>query len=64
MSKTELTNEDIIIEKLSEEDGGGYFGYYKEIKTIMSDSETEEQCIENVKTAYKEYIEITITDNK
>jgi len=51
---------DIIVDKLSEEDGGGYFAYYKDIPSLMGDGETEEEAIEDVKNAFKNYVEVSI----
>ena len=51
---------DIIVDKLSEEDGGGYFAYYKDIPSLMGDGETEEEAIEDVKKAFENYLEVSM----
>jgi len=51
---------DIIVDRLSEEDGGGYFAYYKDIPSVMGDGETEEEAIEDVKKAFESYVEVSI----
>jgi len=43
---------DIIVDNLSEADGGGYFAYYKDIPSVMGDDETINEAIEDVKKAF------------
>jgi len=54
---------DIIVSKLSKEDGGGYFAYYKDNKGIMGDGSTEEEAISDVKNAFKCFVEVAL-ENK
>jgi len=54
---------DIIVSKLSEEDGGGYFAYYKDIKGVMGDGPTEDEAISDVKNAFKCFLEVAL-ENK
>ena len=54
---------EIIIRKISEEDGGGYFAYYKDFKGVMGDGETADEAIEDVKSAFKSYLEVAL-ENK
>jgi len=51
---------DIIVDKLSKEDGGGYFAYYKDIPSLMGDGETKEEAIEDVKKAFNSFLEVSI----
>jgi len=54
---------DIIVSKLSEEDNGGYFAYYKDIKGVMGDGATEDEAISDVKNAFKCFLEVAL-ENK
>lgn len=49
---------DIIVEKVEEEDGGGYLAYYKDIPTVMGDGENKKDAISDVKSAFTEYVKI------
>lgn len=51
---------DILVSKLSEEDGGGYFSYYKDIPSVMGDGETKEEAIKDVKSAFKCFVEVSL----
>ncbi len=51
---------DIIVDKLSKEDGGGYFAYYKDIPSIMGDGGAKEEAIEDVKKAFENYLEVSM----
>ncbi len=51
---------DIIVDSLSEADGGGYFAYYKDIPSVMGDGETKNETIEDVKKAFECFVEISI----
>ena len=55
---------EIIIRKISEEDGGGYFAYYKDFKGIMGDGETADEAIEDVKSAFTSYLEVALQNNE
>jgi len=52
---------DIIVSKLSEEDGGGYFAYYKDFKGVMGDGETKDDAIDDVKKAFESFVEVSIS---
>ena len=54
---------EIIIRKVPQEDGGGYFAYYKDFKGVMGDGETADEAIEDVKSAFKCYLEVAL-ENK
>jgi len=51
---------DIIIDKISDEDGGGYLAYYKDIVSVMGDGETKDEAIKDVKQAFESFIEVSI----
>lgn len=55
---------EIIIKKLSDEDGGGYFARYKDFPYIMGDGDTEVLALQDVKKAFKFVIEIDLKENK
>jgi len=54
---------EIIVRKLSLEDGGGYFAYYKDFKGVMGDGESIEEAMIDVKAAFSLYLEVTL-ENK
>lgn len=47
----------ILIEPLSEEDGGGFFATVPDLPGCMSDGETPEEAIANVQDAILSWIE-------
>jgi antitoxin HicB len=47
----------IQIERLSAEDGGGFAAYAIDLPGCMSDGETQEQAIENVRDAIAAWLE-------
>ena len=47
----------IQIEPLPEEDGGGFAAYVTDLPGCMSDGETHEQAIQNVRDAVAEWLE-------
>ena len=51
---------EITVRKLSEEDGGGYFAYYKDFKGVMGDGESIEEAMIDVKSAFSCYLEVAI----
>lgn len=51
---------DIIVRELDEDEGSGWFAYYKDIKTIMGDGENKDEAIKDVKNAFKEYVKISL----
>ena len=46
---------EIIVRKLSEEDGGGFFTYYKDFKGVMGDGKSIEEAMTDVKSACSIY---------
>ncbi|EIE4559073.1 type II toxin-antitoxin system HicB family antitoxin [Campylobacter lari] len=51
---------EIIIKKLSDEDGGGYFARYKDFPYIMGDGDTQIQALEDAKEAFKSAISLML----
>ena len=51
---------DIIVTKIAEKEGGGYFAYYKDIDGVMGDGQTESQAIADVKSAFDCYVEVAL----
>ena len=51
---------DIIISKISKEDGGGYFAYYKDYSGVMGDGNTKQEAIKDVKDAFSAFVEVAI----
>ncbi|HKS84338.1 MAG TPA: type II toxin-antitoxin system HicB family antitoxin [Pseudolabrys sp.] len=47
----------IQVERLSEEEGGGFAAYAIDLPGCMSDGDTQEAAIENVRDAISEWIE-------
>ena len=57
-------NYDIITTQLTEEEGGGYFAYYKDIETIMGDGKTQLEAIKEVKSAFECYVEVALKNKE
>jgi len=55
---------EIIIRKVSEEDGGGYFAYYKDFKGVMGDGETADEAMNDVKSAFSCYLEVALQNKE
>jgi predicted RNase H-like HicB family nuclease len=55
---------EIIVRKLTPEDGGGYFAYYKDFKGVMGDGESIEEAINDVKSAFGCYVEVALENNE
>jgi len=53
---------DIIVSPLKEEDGGGYFAYYKDIRGVMGDGETKNEAIRDVKDAFSAYLDVSLAN--
>ena len=51
---------DIVVDKLSKDDGGGYFAYYKDIPSVMGDGESRDEAIDDVRNAFKSFVEVSI----
>lgn len=47
----------VVIEPLSQEDGGGYFATVPDLPGCMSDGETPEEAVANVQDAILSWIE-------
>ena len=55
---------EIIIREVSEEDGGGYFAYYKDFKGVMGDGKTADEAMKDVKSALSCYLEVALQNKK
>ena len=55
---------EIIVRKLSQKDGGGYFASYKDFPYIMGDGESEAEAIADVKKAFAFVIETDLAEGK
>jgi len=55
---------EIIIRKVTPEDGGGYFAYYKDFKGVMGDGESPDEALEDVKSAFACYLEVALASNE
>ncbi len=51
---------EIIIKKLDEKDGGGYFARYKDFPYIMGDGENEIEALKDLKEAFKGALEVML----
>lgn len=51
---------EIIIKKLSDKDGGGYFARYKDFPYIMGDGDNELEALQDVKNAFKGALELML----
>jgi predicted RNase H-like HicB family nuclease len=51
---------DIVVRELDNNEGDGWFAYYKDIKGIMGDGDTKDEAITDVKSAFKEYIKVSL----
>ncbi len=49
-----------VVRKLSLEDGGGYFAYYKDFQGVMGDGASVEEAMNDVKSAFACYLEVTL----
>jgi predicted RNase H-like HicB family nuclease len=51
---------EIVVRELSEEEGGGYFIYYKDFRGIMGDGESVEEAVADVKSAFSDYLDFAL----
>ncbi len=51
---------EIVVRKLTVEDGGGYFSYYKDFQGVMGDGESVEEALDDVKSAFGCYLEVAL----
>lgn len=54
---------EIIIKKISAEDGGGWFATYKDFKGVMGDGATPQEAIEDAQEAFKAFITVALENN-
>ena len=55
---------EIITRKITPEDGGGYFAYYKDFKGVMGDGESIEEAIRDVESAFSCYLEVALKNGE
>jgi len=55
---------EIVVRKLSKNEGGGYFAYYKDFRGIMGDGETIEEAIKDVKSAFISYLDFALKNGE
>jgi predicted RNase H-like HicB family nuclease len=48
---------EIVIRTLSEDEGGGWFAYYKDFKGAMGDDENPKEAIDDVTKAFRAFVE-------
>ncbi|MGZ5207415.1 MAG: type II toxin-antitoxin system HicB family antitoxin [Sulfuricurvum sp.] len=53
-------NYEIVIKKVSVEDGGGWFAYYKDFKGVMGDGEMASEAIESAQNAFVAFVEVSL----
>jgi predicted RNase H-like HicB family nuclease len=51
---------EIVIKKVSHEDGDGWFAYYKDFKGVMGDGESEIEAIESAQSAFSAFVEVSL----
>jgi predicted RNase H-like HicB family nuclease len=51
---------EIVIKKVSAEDGDGWFAYYKDFKGVMGDGESATEAIESAQNAFAAFIEVAL----
>ncbi|RUA06986.1 MAG: hypothetical protein DSY43_00785 [Gammaproteobacteria bacterium] len=51
---------DIIVSTVSEDDGGGYMAYYKNIDGVMGDGKTEFEAVADAKNAFDCYLDVAL----
>ena len=54
---------EIIVRKLTDDEGGGYFARYKDFPYIMGDGENEAEAIADVKSAFGGALEVMLANN-
>jgi predicted RNase H-like HicB family nuclease len=55
---------EIVVRKLSEEEGGGYFAYYKDFRGIMGDGESIEEAVRDAKLAFSSYLDFALKNGE
>ena len=53
---------EIVVRKLSHQDGGGFFAYYKDFKGVMGDGEVEIEAIKDAKEAFSIFLDTALKD--
>jgi predicted RNase H-like HicB family nuclease len=55
---------EIIVRKVSDTEGGGYFAYYKDYKGVMGDGDTVAEAMDDVKSAFACFVEDALANNE
>lgn len=53
----------IVVNRLSDEDGGGYLAHFPDLMGCMSDGETPEEAVSNALLAFDEWMDAAKTRN-
>lgn len=53
-----LTEYTLVVEPLSEEDGGGYVAFFPDLRGCMSDGATPEEAVSNAQQALESWMEV------
>lgn len=51
---------EIVIKKVSPEDGDGWFAYYKDFKGVMGDGESAIEAIESAQNTFSAFVEVSL----
>ena len=57
-------NYEIILKKISDEEGGGYFAYYKDFKGVMGDGADIEAAMDDVRSAFSSYLDVSLANGE
>lgn len=55
---------EIIIKKIAQSEGGGWFAYYKDFKGVMGDGETLDEALNSVQEAFRAYLNEAIANKE
>jgi predicted RNase H-like HicB family nuclease len=57
-------NYEIVLKKISPEEGGGYFAYYKDFKGVMGDGEDIQAAMDDAQSAFAAYLDVALANNQ
>ncbi len=57
-------NYEIVLKKNSQEEGGGYFAYYKDFKGVMGDGEDMQEAMDDVQSAFASYLDVALANDQ
>lgn len=55
---------EIVLKKVSLEEGGGYFAYYKDFKGVMGDGEDVAEAMADVQSAFETYLDVALANEQ